>query len=75
MTWMGPLPDEVDPVADSIWTGTMTLAGPWPAEAQEGGAVTSALEPIVWAGPFPPMDEPEGFVLRDERRRFTAGSR
>jgi len=47
----------------------------WPAEAREGGAVTSALEPIVWAGPLPPTDEPEGFVLRDERRRFTAGSR
>ena len=22
----------------------------WPAEAREGGAVTSALKPIVWAG-------------------------
>jgi hypothetical protein len=38
----------------------------WPAEAREGGAVTSTLEPIVWAGRLPPTDEPEGFVLRDE---------
>jgi hypothetical protein len=71
MIWAGPLPEEIDAVAELMWDGATTSADPAPGTSarESAGALRIA---IVWAGPLPPVDVPVQFAFRDSRRQLRA---